>query len=35
MFWARLFFKEQFTKQKFMGLGLVLLGVLCVGLGSR
>ena len=35
MVWARLFFKEQFTRQKFMGLGLVFLGVLFVGLGSR
>jgi len=32
--WAKLFFYEQFTKQKFMGLGLVLAGVICVGLGS-
>jgi drug/metabolite transporter (DMT)-like permease len=35
MVWARLFFKEQFTTQKFLGLGLVFLGVLFVGLGSR
>jgi drug/metabolite transporter (DMT)-like permease len=35
MVWARLFFNEQFTRQKFMGLGLVFLGVLFVGLGSR
>jgi drug/metabolite transporter (DMT)-like permease len=33
--WARLFFNERFTKQKFLGLGLVFLGVLFVGLGSR
>lgn len=32
--WAKLFFHEQFTKQKFVGLGLVLVGVICVGLGS-
>ena len=32
--WARLFFGEAFTKQKFMGLGLILLGVVFVGLGS-
>ena len=32
--WARLFFGEAFTKQKFMGLGLILLGVLFVGIGS-
>ncbi len=32
--WARLFFKEPFTPQKFAGLGLILLGVVFVGLGS-
>lgn len=32
--WARIFFKEPFTGQKFMGLGLILLGVCFVGLGS-
>jgi drug/metabolite transporter (DMT)-like permease len=35
MVWARLFFKEPFTRQKFMGLGTILLGVVLVGLGSR
>jgi len=35
MVWARLFFKEPFTRQKFMGLGMILLGVLFVGLGSK
>jgi drug/metabolite transporter (DMT)-like permease len=35
MVWARLFFKERFTRQKFMGLGMILLGVLFVGLGSK
>lgn len=34
MVWSRIFFKETFTKQKFLGLGLVLLGVVFVGLGS-
>jgi len=34
LLWARLFFKEALTKQKFMGLGLILLGVCFVGLGS-
>lgn len=32
--WARLFFQEQFTRQKLVGLALVLLGVFFVGLGS-
>ncbi len=32
--WARLFFKEPFTTQKLMGLGLILVGVVFVGLGS-
>ena len=35
MFWGRLFFKEAFTRQKFMGLGLILAGVFLVGLGSK
>jgi drug/metabolite transporter (DMT)-like permease len=35
LFWGRLFFGEQFTRQKFMGLGFILFGVLCVGLGSK
>ena len=33
--WARIFFQEPFTRQKFMGLGLILLGVFFVGLGSQ
>ena len=33
--WSRLFFKEAFTRQKFVGLALILLGVFFVGLGSR
>jgi undecaprenyl phosphate-alpha-L-ara4N flippase subunit ArnE len=33
--WARLFFKEAFTRQKFLGLALILLGVFFVGLGSK
>jgi drug/metabolite transporter (DMT)-like permease len=35
LLWSRLFFKEPFTRQKFFGLGLILLGVFCVGLGSK
>src|ERR1051326_1611206 len=33
--WSRLFFKEPFTKQKFLGLALILLGVVFVGIGSK
>jgi drug/metabolite transporter (DMT)-like permease len=35
LFWSRLFFKEAFTRQKFIGLGLILLGVFFVGLGGK
>jgi drug/metabolite transporter (DMT)-like permease len=34
LLWSRLFFQEQFTRQKLVGLALVLLGVFFVGLGS-
>ncbi len=34
LLWARIFFNEALTKQKFMGLGLILLGVCFVGMGS-
>jgi len=34
LLWSRLFFQERFTRQKMAGLGLVLLGVFLVGLGS-
>ena len=34
LLWSRLFFKEPFTSSKFIGLGLILLGVFFVGLGS-
>jgi len=32
--WSRLFFHEQFTRSKMLGLGMVLAGVVLVGLGS-
>jgi len=32
--WSKLFFQEALTRNKCVGLGLILLGVLCVGLGS-
>ncbi len=34
MLWSYLFFNEAFTRQKFLGLGLILLGVFFVGMGS-
>ena len=32
--WSNIFFKEAFTRQKFVGLGLILVGVCLVGMGS-
>jgi drug/metabolite transporter (DMT)-like permease len=34
LLWSRLFFNEAFTREKFAGLGLILLGVFLVGMGS-
>ena len=34
LLWSKLFFKEAFTRQKFLGLALILVGVFFVGLGS-
>jgi drug/metabolite transporter (DMT)-like permease len=34
LLWSRLFFNEPLTATKFAGLGLILLGVFFVGLGS-
>jgi drug/metabolite transporter (DMT)-like permease len=34
LLWARLFFNEPLTRQKFYGLGLILVGVFLVGMGS-
>jgi undecaprenyl phosphate-alpha-L-ara4N flippase subunit ArnE len=34
MIWARLVFNESLTRQKFLGLGLVVAGVFFLGLGS-
>jgi drug/metabolite transporter (DMT)-like permease len=33
--WSRIFFGEPFTKAKFMGLALILTGVVFVGLGKK
>ena len=35
LLWSRLFFNEPFTRAKFVGLGLIVVGVFFVGLGSR
>jgi drug/metabolite transporter (DMT)-like permease len=35
LLWSRLFFGEPFTRGKFLGLALIVLGVFFVGLGSR
>jgi drug/metabolite transporter (DMT)-like permease len=34
LIWSRVFFKEAFTREKFVGLALILLGVFFVGLGN-
>jgi undecaprenyl phosphate-alpha-L-ara4N flippase subunit ArnE len=34
LIWARIFFKERFTREKVVGLALVLVGVFFVGMGS-
>jgi multidrug transporter EmrE-like cation transporter len=34
LLWSKLFFKEALTPYKFAGLGLILVGVFLVGLGS-
>jgi multidrug transporter EmrE-like cation transporter len=33
--WSRLFFGEPFTKNKFLGLGLILTGIVFIGFGGR
>ena len=34
MFWSRLFFGEPLTRMKFLGLGMILLGIMCLGYGA-
>ena len=35
LFWSRLFFGEPFTRGKFAGLGLIILGIVMLALGKR
>jgi multidrug transporter EmrE-like cation transporter len=35
LLWSRIFFKEPLTRAKFMGLFLIVAGVVFVGLGSK
>lgn len=35
LLWSRLFFAEPFTRQKFAGLSLILVGIAMLGLGNR
>jgi multidrug transporter EmrE-like cation transporter len=35
LLWSRIFFKEPLTRVKFLGLSLIVLGVVFVGLGSK
>ncbi len=35
LLWSRLFFKESLTRNKFLGIGLVLAGIVLISLGNR
>ena len=35
LIWSRLFFKEPFTRNKFIGVGMILFGVVVLNLGNR
>lgn len=35
LFWSRLFFKEPLTRSKFLGLSLILLGIIVLSLGNK
>lgn len=35
LIWSRLFFGEPFTRNKFVGLGLILLGIVFLGTGKQ
>jgi drug/metabolite transporter (DMT)-like permease len=34
LLWSRLFFGERFTRNKFVGIGMILVGIACLGLGT-
>ena len=35
LLWSRLFFKERMTRGKFMGIGMVLAGIVLLNLGNK
>jgi multidrug transporter EmrE-like cation transporter len=35
LFWSRLFFCEPFSRNKFLGIGLILAGIVLLNLGNR
>jgi drug/metabolite transporter (DMT)-like permease len=35
LLWSRLFFHEKLTGTKFAGVGLILLGIVCMSLGNK
>ena len=35
LLWSRLFFGEPFTKNKFIGLTMILAGIACLGMGNK
>lgn len=35
LLWSRIFFKEPFTRPKFYGLALILVGIAFIGIGNR
>jgi multidrug transporter EmrE-like cation transporter len=35
LFWSRLFFGERFSRNKFLGIGLILAGIVFLNLGNK
>lgn len=35
LLWSRVFFGEPFTRNKVLGLGMILAGITCLGFGNR